>query len=148
MSQSHCKATDYDCKHFLGSRDSFWAGGFGVDDGNAFDTLCMLFDDLGLAVHQFVVTAKRNPRIISSLKPPRLRALVETVARGEYRAFVDYLCQILRDTKLRFETGRCEDNSGPGCSSSVILYWAANVRAVVAAVKKRLIRDIGCLKRV
>lgn len=143
-----CKATDYDCKHFLGSRDSFFQGAFAVDRGNQLSNLSMLFEDLELAANQFVASAVTKPKIISSLKPVRLRSLVETVARGEYRAFNDYLYEILCDTKLRFETGKCEDNSGPGCSSSVCLYWAGNVGAIINAVKNRLVRDIRCLKRV
>lgn len=143
-----CKATDYDCKHFLGSRDSFFEGGFAVDPGNALGTLSVLYDELGLATRQFVARAETKPKIIPSLKPVRLRSLVETVARGEYRAFDDYLDKILRDTKLPFDTGKCEDNAGPGCSSSVCLYWAGNVGAIINAVKNRLVRDIRCLKRV
>lgn len=143
-----CKATDYDCKHFLGSRDSFFEGAFAVDPGNALSTLSMLFDELQLASRRFVASAKIKPKIISSLKPLRLRSLVEAVVRDAYGAFENYLYEILCDTKLRFEAGKGEDNPGPGCSSSVCLYWAANVRAVVGAAKIRLIRDIGRLKRV
>ncbi len=137
----YCRRKDGDCRHMLGRRDLHFRPNFRVDDLSELAELNEQFGELGDAVAAFLARGRKDR--IAALMPRRLRDLVQAAAVGnEYRSFADYLMQLGKDTKIGVKSSFYEENNGPGFCSVVQMYWARDVHAVAAGMRKRITQDI------
>ena len=138
----YCGNRDSDCPHFFGSRDLHFTRDFEVDTiESPLGELQEDFRVLGEAVGIFL----DGPifKQIKTLKPARLRKLVESVSQGEInRGFSGYLERLCKDTRIPTRVHFINEEGGPGYSSTVQVFWVRDPKLAVVGVKKRVGMDI------
>jgi hypothetical protein len=135
-----CGCSETDCEHYLGSRDLHFCDDFTVLDTGPLAEHGELFGELAEAIAVFLQAGMRSR--IASLKPKRLRDLVQAVADGNSNYFTELVKRVRKDTKVPVVTTSFEDNGGPDFCSIVEDYWAKDVPAILAGMWNRTTEDI------